>query len=157
MICPKCGKEMEENKCPFCGFEFSKEDVEKIVEKCDKNLKNNTVKPNVFKTFFTPRGKMGRLDFMKAILVIALIAVVLKILITSIPLNQSSTSPNGLIAVLLIPIGIAILVPVLFAVGKRIADIGWSQWVMLLLFIPYLSLILFLLLFIVPGKQTNQQ
>lgn len=33
MICPKCGQNIENSGfCPFCGFEFTKENIQNIAE-----------------------------------------------------------------------------------------------------------------------------
>jgi uncharacterized membrane protein YhaH (DUF805 family) len=58
---------------------------------------------------------------------------------------------HGLFAIVVLAASIVILK----AEISRLHDLGWPGWTVLLAFIPLVSIVVFLLLFLAPGQKTN--
>jgi len=138
MICPKCGKEIETNFCPFCGFEFTQENIQQVVDNYKEN--SNNISDNDINVHpFSHRGRIGRLGFTMTILLTMIVSAILSVLL----------------GFLNIPLDIAAICTIIFATSKRLRDIGWSQWLLLLLFVPILGLIVYIPLLAIPSKQES--
>jgi len=91
---------------------------------------------NGLKTIFDWKGRLGRLQFL-----IVLIAVMV------------AASLIGTIFGHIRLVGFLAQLAVLPSAIKRIHDIGWSTWWLLLSLVPGLGLIMEIILLVVPGKK----
>ncbi len=148
MICPKCGKEIETNYCPFCEFEFNKENEDSTIGYCDKNSDSSIYAIEINRNIFSYKGRIERNDFAKYVLMTMLISVIL-----ACADGLGFKPPAFLYLIFLTPI----ILITMFATSKRLRDIGWSQWLLLLFFLgaPVLLLIFQALLLAVPGKYND--
>lgn len=68
-------------------------------------------------------------------------------------LSQSATLVTAVFLLLSIPLTIALVVGQIAITAQRLRDLGQSGWFMLLLFIPFVSLVVQFLLFFMPGQK----
>lgn len=157
MFCTKCGNGVSDNSsfCVKCGNKVEVNDVPEIVS--DKVSKGRPQK-GLF------RGRIARLRFFLGyfVAVIPLLAMVtlwgiVNLISSSLGVSDASSVPLVDFINRLIPfvIGLSVL---LFFVGyfflaiRRLHDLGYSGWFILLLFVPYLNLALILYLLFARGE-----
>lgn len=68
-------------------------------------------------------------------------------------LSQSATLVTAVFLLLSIPLTIVLVVGQIAITAQRLRDMGQSGWFMLLLFIPFVSLVVQVLLFFMPGQR----
>ena len=153
MICPKCNQNIENNDfCPFCGYTFSEkitiidneeiEEVEEITssEKEDLSKNNNP---------FSFSGRITRLTYLYTNIALLFFYIFVEFLKY---LHERFHNENFFFAFI---IGMIILAIVdTFAHIKRLRDIKWSPWLILIGFIPlsYVTIIFKLTLLLKKSK-----
>ena len=96
VYCQYCGKLIEEDSdfCPFCGKAFVDEAIS-IIEETAVTKKHIEMQQHVCKhkkdfftynTFFSNKGRMGRLDYFKVSVVWIVVAVIIQLLVFFIKL-----------------------------------------------------------------------
>lgn len=103
-------------------------------------------------------GRMGRKHyFLLAIVQFAIVFSLAFFLLAFVPADDGSGAFMMIIFLLLCILLIASLVVGISFSVRRVHDIGYTGWVLLLLVIPYVDLAVQLVLFLVPGKQEDNE
>lgn len=148
MFCPKCKHEIEKNStCPNCGFEFSKENIGKII--IGENI------PPINLNIFSFRGRIGRLQYFYSNAILMTMCICLNYFMDYTDKNIHSNS-----SLLLLVFGILLLT--IFYVGfaiitKRLRDIKLNPFLSLLIFVPIIGFIFGMILLFTPSKYPNNE
>ena len=156
MICPRCNQNIENiDFCPFCGFEFSKENIQNIATNI--KLEPRTTEYKINNNPFSCQGRMLRLPFfITNIILKVLFLFAISMIYAYMSLNlKVDLLVNLLVLGVFILVELLILIMMLFSLIKRLRDIKWSSLLCLLVFIPYVGFGLELVLIFKKSKFIN--
>ena len=132
MICPKCGQNIENSGfCPFCGFEFTKENIQNIAE-VKKIEPENTVYINMNNNPLSPVGRIERLPY-----ILTKFGLIVTYIVAQMCRSyyEASNIINSFFYVYVVLMLLFFIVGT-FAASKRLRDIRWSQWCLFIWTIP---------------------
>ena len=136
MICPKCGQNIEDGGfCPFCGFEFTKENIQNIAE-TTKVEPENTEYINMNNNPLSPVGRIERLPYL-----LTKFGLIVTYVAAQMCMSYYKTLNNNSLFYVYIALMLLFLIAGIFAASKRLRDIKWSQWCLLIWLIPILGIV----------------
>lgn len=117
-------------------------------------------------SMFSPKGRLGRIRYLAYSFVLGLLSLVAIFLIGLVSAGVGIlTGASGLDGfavgivgtLLMIPVYVALLVCMVFLGIKRLHDIDWSGWLLLLQLVPIANIVIALLLMFMPGTKGPNQ
>ncbi|OOP64545.1 hypothetical protein BMF89_03775 [Arthrobacter sp. SRS-W-1-2016] len=119
-----------------------------------------------FKKYATFTGRASRSEYWWWMLISIVVSIVLNIITsvagsTGATVNDSGTTvpgPGMMIGVILLVIwGLAVIVPSLALTVRRLHDVNFSGWLILIGLVPFLGSLALLILTILPSKPEGQR
>ncbi|HJZ63677.1 MAG TPA: DUF805 domain-containing protein [Candidatus Acidoferrum sp.] len=102
-------------------------------------------------------NRIGRLEFLfwciTPILAGSAVLTIVALSLGAVDVNAPTEDPK--LRALLAPVVLLVSIAALRAAVARLHDLGWATWVVLLAFIPLVGVVLFLILFLVPGQKVS--
>lgn len=168
MTCPKCSaRQAEQQICQSCGIVIAKFTRHQAQAAGMKNTLNSSL-PSPYATpkasmgqnleevgelnIWGIEGRLGRMRYIAWSMVYMF--AMLPVLLISILVLNASLWLGGL---LIFTAAIAAIVLAIQISVKRLHDIGWSGWLLLLSLIPVVGSIFQLLIFVIPGSQAHNR
>ncbi|MBR1425305.1 DUF805 domain-containing protein [bacterium] len=147
MICPNCGQNIENNKfCPFCGFELSKENIQNLAQTSEVAVEGNAyVKENNFPLSLT--GRIERIPY-----IITKISLIITYAIAQMCRSYYKSNSSDFIFFIYIALMLFFFIASIFAASKRLRDIKWSQWYLLIWILPIVGFGIGVPLLIIKSK-----
>ena len=165
MSCPTCATEQElADPCQNCGIVIAKYNSYQAQA-------NNSIKPATASPYASPtamieqsiddvgelniwgiEGRLGRMRYI-AWSMVFMLAMAPATLICILALKASALLGGLLIAVTAV---VAIIIGIQISV-KRLHDIGWTGWLLLISLIPVVGSIFQILIFVLPGSQGSNR
>jgi uncharacterized membrane protein YhaH (DUF805 family) len=100
-------------------------------------------------------NRIGRLEFLfwcsVPIIAGSIVFTIVGLSVGAIDVTTSSEDPK--FRSLLAPVVLIVSIVILRAAVSRLHDLGFAGWLVVLAFVPLVGIVLFLVLFILPGKK----
>ena len=155
--CPKCGQRIpiSERYCPYCRH------MKNIPLPLDayelgfiENFKNCVV--HKYADF---EGRASRGEYWHFMLIYQLIVAIILFICAAIsrvtPVSGTTGVSLGLVILFVLSIGF--IIPGVAVVVRRLHDVGWSGWPILLALVPFVGIPVVLILMALPGKTVSNR
>ncbi len=165
MICPKCATEQDlADTCQNCGIVIAKFNSHQV--QANSSVKRAPASPYASPTAIIEQsiddvgelniwgveGRLGRMRYI-AWSMVFMLAMAPAMLICILALKASALLGSLLITVTAV---VAMIIGIQISV-KRLHDIGWSGWLLLISLIPVVGSIFQILIFVLPGSQGSNR
>lgn len=155
--CPKCGQRIpiSERYCPYCRH------MKNIPLPLDayelgfiENFKNCVV--HKYADF---EGRASRGEYWHFMLIYQLIVAIILFICAAISyvIPVSGTTGVSLGLVILFVLSIGFIIPGVAVAVRRLHDVGWSGWPILLALVPFVGIPVVLILMALPGKTVSNR
>lgn len=155
--CPKCGQRIpiSERYCPYCRH------MKNIPLPLDayalgfiENFKNCVV--HKYADF---EGRASRGEYWHFMLIYQLIVAIILFICAAIscvtPVSGTTGVSLGLVILFVLSIGF--IIPGVAVAVRRLHDVGWSGWLILLALVPFVGIPVVLILMALPGKTVSNR
>ena len=150
--CPKCGQRIpsSERYCPYCGH---MKNIPLPLDAYELGFIEN-FKHCVVHKYADFEGRASRSEYWHFMLVYQLIIAIILFICAAIScvIPVSGTTGVGLGLVVLFILSIGFIIPGVAVAVRRLHDLGWSGWPVLLALIPFVGIPAVLILMALPGK-----
>ena len=150
--CPKCGQRIpsSERYCPYCGH---MKNIPLPLDAYELGFIEN-FKHCVVHKYANFEGRASRSEYWHFMLVYQLIIATILFICAAIsciiPVSGTTGVALGLVVLFILSIGF--IIPGIAVAVRRLHDVGWSGWFVLVGFIPFVGVPIMLILMALPGK-----
>lgn len=150
--CPKCGQRIpsSERYCPYCGH---MKNIPLPLDAYELGFIEN-FKHCVVHKYANFEGRASRSEYWHFMLVYQLIIAIILFICAAIscviPVSGTTGVALGLVVLFILSIGF--IIPGVAVAVRRLHDVGWSGWFVLVGLIPFVGVPIMLILMALPGK-----
>ena len=150
--CQKCGQRIpsSERYCPYCGH---MKNIPLPLDAYELGFIEN-FKHCVVHKYANFEGRASRSEYWHFMLVYQLIIATILFICAAIsciiPVSGTTGVALGLVVLFILSIGF--IIPGIAVAVRRLDDVGWSGWFVLVGFIPFVGVPIMLILMALPGK-----
>ncbi len=150
--CQKCGQRIpsSERYCPYCGH---MKNIPLPLDAYELGFIEN-FKHCVVHKYANFEGRASRSEYWHFMLVYQLIIATILFICAAIsciiPVSGTTGVALGLVVLFILSIGF--IIPGIAVAVRRLHDVGWSGWFVLVGFIPFVGVPIMLILMALPGK-----
>lgn len=150
--CPKCGQRIpsSERYCPYCGH---MKNIPLPLDAYELGFIEN-FKHCVVHKYADFEGRASRSEYWHFMLVYQLIIAIILFICAAIscviPVSGTTGVALGLVVLFILSIGF--IIPGVAVAVRRLHDVGWSGWFVLVGLIPFVGVPIMIILMALPGK-----
>ena len=155
--CPKCGQRIpsSERYCPYCGH---MKNIPLPLDAYELGFIEN-FKHCVVHKYANFEGRASRSEYWHFMLVYQLIIATILFICAAIsciiPVSGTTGVALGLVVLFILSIGF--IIPGVAVAVRRLHDLGWSGWFVLVGLIPFVGVPIMLILMALPGKSVDNR
>lgn len=155
--CPKCGQRIpiSERYCPYCRH---MKNIPLPLDAYELGLIEN-FKNCVVHKYADFEGRASRGEYWHFMLIYQLIVAIILFICVAIsyvtPVSGTTGVSLGLVILFVLSIGF--IIPGVAVAIRRLHDVGWSGWPILLALVPFVGIPVVLILMALPGKTVSNR
>lgn len=155
--CPKCGQRIpiSERYCPYCRH---MKNIPLPLDAYELGLIEN-FKNCVVHKYADFEGRASRGEYWHFMLIYQLIVAIILFICAAIryvtPVSGTTGVSLGLVILFVLSIGF--IIPGVAVAIRRLHDVGWSGWPILLALVPFVGIPVVLILMALPGKTVSNR
>ena len=155
--CPKCGQRIpiSERYCPYCRH---MKNIPLPLDAYELGLIEN-FKNCVVHKYADFEGRASRGEYWHFMLIYQLIVAIILFICAAIsyvtPVSGTTGVSLGLVILFVLSIGF--IIPGVAVAVRRLHDVGWSGWPILLALVPFVGIPVVLILMALPGKTVSNR